>query len=178
MSLRQMMAHSSCFKCSLVLGILMIVSVVVLNIVWDSITCVEDYSCEWWYPGQNQVDCYYYGDYCCPYNVYANCDSRYCSIKPIYVNLSCVVIFIAMLICSGLAFFLTITVLIMFCQFRRRARDPIFNQAGYGRLNDPNLYQPQPQYYPNQNNYPPNNSPYQQQQNYPAQNRHQHIGLA
>jgi hypothetical protein len=84
-----------------------------------------------------------------------------------------------MWVCTALAIFLAVVVLIMFCQFRKRARNPVLNPgANYVQVNDQNYlynpnYQQQPHYHAQPNNYQQPNYAQAQANNYQQPNSYQ-----
>jgi uncharacterized membrane protein len=166
---KEMMRKSPVFKFCFWGAVLLTIAVIVLGIVSGNVRCSEYRSCYWQYGNSYYNECYNYGSTYCCMSSYSYCGDSYCRYKYSYTT-PCMGVFIALWICSGLAFFLAVTVLIMFCNFRRRARDPIFNAgANYVQVvNDQNLaynpnyqqqpiYYAQPQVYQVPNQYPPQN---------------------
>jgi hypothetical protein len=179
-TLKQMMSQSPAFKCLFATSIVLVLTVIVLGIVAPNVSCRDDYSCYWWYGSSYSIECSYYDQpYCCKSGYYSRCGDSYCVYKPSSYGSGCSGVFIAMWVCTALAIFLAVVVLIMFCQFRKRARNPVLNPgANYVQVNDQNYlynpnYQQQPHYHAQPNNYQQPNYAQAQANNYQQPNSYQ-----
>lgn len=149
----EMMKQSIPFKICFALAIASVVTVLALTPASTIATCSKYRSCSWWY-GSNYYECQYYSStYCCNNSYSTSCGGSYCYYKPSSYE-PCWGIFITMWVCSALAFFLSIAVIIMWCNFKRRAQNPFLNPgANYVQVIDPRQYNEQPFYsYNNVNN--------------------------
>jgi len=115
---KQLMDKSKCFT-FLFWGAIVVFSVaIILNIIWPFTSCnnVTNYSCSYYYY-YNTYECISYGTHYCCQSGYSYCGSSYCYIKPAYYR-PCMGVMIAAWCLYGLAFFMAITVFIMFCNLR------------------------------------------------------------
>lgn len=125
LSTKQLMQKSVAFKLSFSFTIALVIAVMVLGIVSSTVTCRKYYE----YQSCYQADSYYSKQctngvtYCCSYS--SNyCGDYYCrSLDSFsyYRRDVCWGIFIAMWICSGLAFFLAIFTFALFRDLRKKA---------------------------------------------------------
>ena len=123
---KQMMDSSFIFKLCFVSAIVLCTATIVLSCVLPYANCGSTQPCPNYYSYYTD-DCFRGGDhYCCNY-LYSYCgDPSYCITKPNYYK-ACWGIDLAIDCCGGATFFLAVAVFIMFCNFRRRTREPMYN---------------------------------------------------
>lgn len=143
---QQMMQNSIGFKISFGSAIALCIITIVMACLLPYVNCSSSQPCPYYYSYYTD-DCYRGNTpYCCNRR-YSYCgDSSYCVPKPSYFR-TCWGIALVMEICGGMTIFLAVVVFIMFCNFKRRASDPVFN---------PYLIRNQAQIIPSQHlHYPP-----------------------
>jgi hypothetical protein len=124
---KQMLQQSTAFRLCFWGAVLLTIAVVVLGIVAGTTTCSGSHSCYWWYGSSYSEQCYSYSTYYCCRSGWSYCgDYNYCNTKPDEI---CWGVLIALWVCAGLSFILGVAVIILACNFRRRARNPLFNPA-------------------------------------------------
>lgn len=138
MTLKQMMDSSIVFKVCFWGDILAIILVGIVSILVNTVNCNTPHSCSYWYSFYT-IQCSKNGnDYCCsPSSSY--CGDYNCFSKPIDYFQPCVGFILLTWIGSALVVFLTVAVFIMFCNFRNRARNPLFNPGA--QAPPPHIYQ-------------------------------------
>lgn len=159
-SLKEMMFASCPFKFAFWSTITCIVVVIVLSCILPAVNCRTSYSCSYYYSSY-YYSCTTYGvDYCC-LSSYRTCGDSYCMMKPTS-RTPCWGILITIWVLSGLAFILTIVVLVMFCNIRSRRNQLLYlNPQNY---NQPPLIYAQPVDYYQPQQYYQQGQPYQQVQ--------------
>lgn len=120
------MDNSTAFKASFGAAIGLCTVTIVLACLLPYVNCSPSMPCPYYYSYYTE-DCFRGNvPYCCN-RLYSFCgDSTYCITKPDYFK-RCWGLALALDICGGMTVFLAVVVFIMFCNFRRRVNDPMFN---------------------------------------------------
>ena len=148
-TIKQMMKDSIPFKFCFVGAITLVVAVIIMGIILPFSACnsYSYHTCTYYYGSYYYYECYsssYGSTYCCNNNFYYCGDSN-CYYKPsdYYHYNSCMGVFIAMWVCSGVSFILMVATFIMFCNFQGRAKKGLVlvnppNYANYVDSSNPN----------------------------------------
>ena len=130
----QMMKQSPLFKLCFIGTILLIIATIVLNIV-GSIVLISNYTSCYSQSSIYTNRCWNSYDYYCCKSDYSYCGQPgKCYYQDYYYSTNWG-IYTAANICSGLGVLMTVVVIIMFCDFRKKARLALYNHGTNQNIN-------------------------------------------